>query len=99
MCVLAKLPHLERCISLLFVLRSAKGVRASRAYIYIKEPMLAYDLRAKFDGHTFVNERGQQYQCSVEYAPYQKSPKVTTKKDPREGTLEKGTATKLMAKD
>ena len=69
---------------------SSKGVRASRAYIYIKEPIFAYDLRAKFDGHTFVNERGQQYQCSIEYAPYQKSPKVITKKDPREGTLEKG---------
>ena len=53
--------------------------------------MFVYDLRAKFDGHTFVNERGQQYQCSVEYAPYQKSPKIITKKDPREGTLDKGT--------
>lgn len=56
----------------------------------MNDPLLVYDLRASFDGHTFVNERGQQYQCSVEFAPYQKAPKAITKKDPREGTLEKG---------
>ena len=51
---------------------------------------MVYDLRASFDGHNFVSERGHKYQCSVVYAPYQKGPKVSTKKDPREGTLEKG---------
>ena len=56
----------------------------------MNDPLLVYDFRADFDGHSFVNERGQQYQCLVEYAPYQKAPKVVTKKDPREGTLEKG---------
>ncbi len=75
---------------------SAKGSRASRAYIYADESFSVYDLRARFDGHIFVNERGQQYQCSAEYAPYQKSPKVVTKKDPREGTLEKGAASSIL---
>lgn len=56
----------------------------------MKDPLLVYDVRASFDGHAFINEKGQQYRCSVEYAPYQKAPKVVLKKDPREGTLDKG---------
>ena len=67
-----------------------KGQRPSRAYLYMNDPLLVYDFRAAFDGHSFVNERGVQFRCSVEFAPYQKAPKVITKKDPREGTLDKG---------
>ena len=65
----------------------------------MKDPMLEYDFRAAFNGHAFVNERGVKFRwfcCSVEYAPYQKAPKVISKKDPREGTLDKGATMHLV---
>ena len=65
-------------------------MKHARAYLYFKDPLQVYDFRAAFDGHIFVNEKGAQFRCSVEYAPYQGVPKKSSKKDPREGTLETG---------
>ena len=70
---------------------SLKGIRHSRCYICFKDAAAALDFREAFDGHTFVSERGQQYKCSVQFAPYQRAPKTLSKKDPREGSLEAGT--------
>lgn len=72
------------------LLCSRKSVRHSRAYLNFTDALQVYEFRAKFDGHNFVSERGVQFSCSVEYAPYQKVPKKTSKKDPKEGTLDKG---------
>ena len=69
---------------------SAKSIKHARAYLNFADPMHVYDFKAAFDGHVFVNERGAQFRCVVEYAPYQKVPKKINKRDPREGTLEKG---------
>lgn len=46
--------------------------------------------RSQFAGHAFVNKKGAQYRCIVEYAPYQRIPREKAKEDPREGTYEIG---------
>eukprot|EP00210_Caulerpa_lentillifera_P000816 g790.t1 len=68
---------------------SSKKVNYSRAYLSFKEPQGVLDFKSKFDGFVFVGARGAQYKCSVEYAPYQRIPKFSSKKDPREGTIHK----------
>ncbi|KAI4318525.1 hypothetical protein MLD38_032216 [Melastoma candidum] len=59
----------------------------SRAYINFKRPEDVIEFAEFFDGHVFVNEKGSQFKTIVEYAPSQRVPKLTTKKDGREGTL------------
>jgi len=66
---------------------SAKHVIFSRAYINFVSPEGVVAFKAAFDGHVFVGSRGNQYRCSVEYAPYQKTPQPTKKKDRRDGTI------------
>eukprot|EP01112_Ceratiomyxa_fruticulosa_P009436 TRINITY_DN2458_c0_g2_i1.p1 TRINITY_DN2458_c0_g2~~TRINITY_DN2458_c0_g2_i1.p1 ORF type:complete len:764 (+),score=237.35 TRINITY_DN2458_c0_g2_i1:108-2399(+) len=61
----------------------------SRAYIYFKDVSSAYDFLTFFDGHTFVNSKGQEERAQVEYAPYQKNFKPRRKPDPKTGTIEK----------
>ncbi|KAF3953904.1 hypothetical protein ACB098_12G016300 [Castanea mollissima] len=68
---------------------SLKNQRYSRAYIDFKRPEDVFEFAEFFDGHVFVNEKGAQYKVLVEYAPSQKAPKSTTKKDGREGTIYK----------
>ncbi|XP_050251859.1 regulator of nonsense transcripts UPF3 isoform X1 [Quercus robur] len=68
---------------------SLKNQRYSRAYIDFKRPEDVFEFAEFFDGHIFVNEKGAQYKVLVEYAPSQKAPKSTTKKDGREGTIYK----------
>lgn len=68
---------------------SLRKVVFSRAYVNFISPEYVYEFKAKFDGHVFVSNKGNQYKCAVEYAPFQKVPKPITKKDHREGTIEK----------
>ncbi|XP_061369123.1 regulator of nonsense transcripts UPF3 [Gastrolobium bilobum] len=68
---------------------SHKHQRYSRAYIDFKSPDDVFEFAEFFDGHVFVNERGAQHKAIVEYAPSQRVPKPSTKKDGREGTIYK----------
>ncbi|RDY14462.1 Regulator of nonsense transcripts UPF3 [Mucuna pruriens] len=68
---------------------SPKHQRHSRAYIDFKCPHDVIEFAEFFDGHVFVNERGVQHKAIVEYAPSQRVPKPSTKKDGREGTIYK----------
>ncbi|KAM1204031.1 hypothetical protein ACFX2J_019773 [Malus domestica] len=68
---------------------SQKNQRYSRAYIDFKRPEDVFEFAEFFDGHVFVNEKGAQFKAIVEYAPSQRVPKPSTKKDGREGTIYK----------
>lgn len=68
---------------------SIRKVVFSRAYVNFILPEHVYEFKAKFDGHVFVSNKGNQYKCTVEYAPFQKVPKPQTKKDTRDGTIDK----------
>ncbi|KAK7271387.1 hypothetical protein RJT34_27239 [Clitoria ternatea] len=68
---------------------SHKRHRHSRAYIDFNSPVDVLDFAEFFHGHVFVNERGAQHKAIVEYAPSQRVPKSTAKKDGREGTIYK----------
>lgn len=70
--------------------RSTKRVVFSRAYINFESHDSVVTFKAAFDGHVFVGSKGNQYRCSVEYAPYQKTPKHTIKKDRKDGTIHSG---------
>ncbi|KAF8016066.1 hypothetical protein BT93_H1579 [Corymbia citriodora subsp. variegata] len=59
----------------------------SRAYINFKRPEDVIEFAEFFEGHVFVNEKGTQFKTIVEYAPSQRIPKQTSKKDGREGTI------------
>ncbi|DBA87338.1 TPA: hypothetical protein ACH3X1_004392 [Trebouxia sp. C0004] len=67
---------------------SLKRVKHSRAYLNFLDAAEVLRFRAQFGGHAFVNKKGAQYKCTVEYAPYQKVPREKAKEDPREGTYE-----------
>ncbi|XP_039070372.1 regulator of nonsense transcripts UPF3-like isoform X2 [Hibiscus syriacus] len=66
---------------------SHKQQSYSRAYINFKRPEDVFEFAEFFDGHVFVNEKGTQFKAIVEYAPSQRVPKPSTKKDGREGTI------------
>ncbi|XP_056163318.1 regulator of nonsense transcripts UPF3 isoform X3 [Syzygium oleosum] len=61
----------------------------SRAYINFRRPEDVVEFAEFFEGHVFVNEKGTQFKTIVEYAPSQRIPKQTSKKDGREGTIMK----------
>ncbi|KAK9069634.1 hypothetical protein SSX86_011538 [Deinandra increscens subsp. villosa] len=61
----------------------------SRAYIDFRQPEDVIEFAEFFDGHVFVNEKGTQFKTIVEYAPSQRVPKQWSKKDGREGTIDK----------
>ncbi|XP_071725578.1 regulator of nonsense transcripts UPF3-like [Rutidosis leptorrhynchoides] len=61
----------------------------SRAYIDFKRPEDVIEFAEFFDGHVFVNEKGTQFKTIVEYSPSQRVPKQWSKKDGREGTINK----------
>ena len=69
---------------------STKRVVKSHAYVNFASPSDILDFKAAVHGHSFVTDRGANYRCSVEYAPFQKIPRATSKKDSREGTIEQG---------
>ncbi|GMJ14236.1 hypothetical protein like AT1G33980 [Hibiscus trionum] len=66
---------------------SHKQQSYSRAYINFKRAEDVFEFAEFFDGHVFVNEKGTQFKAIVEYAPSQRVPKSSTKKDGREGTI------------
>ncbi|WJX36387.1 hypothetical protein P8452_24270 [Trifolium repens] len=68
---------------------SHKNQRYARAYIDFNSPDDVFDFAEFFNGHVFVNQKGVQHKAVVEYAPSQRVPKKTTKKDGREGTIYK----------
>lgn len=70
----------------------------SRAYISFKERNDIDLFTDKFDGYVFVDSKGNEFPASVEFAPFQKIPKVrivasetkprVTSRDPKVGTIE-----------
>ncbi|XP_028805751.1 regulator of nonsense transcripts UPF3 isoform X2 [Neltuma alba] len=68
---------------------SYKHQKYSRAYINFNCAEDVFEFAEFFDGHVFVNEKGAQHKAIVEYAPFQRVPKLSTKKDGREGTIYK----------
>ena len=69
---------------------SLKRIKHSRAYLHFLDASEVPKFRSQFAGHAFVNKKGAQYSCCVEYAPYQRIPREKAKEDPREGTYENG---------
>ena len=61
------------------------------AYINFADEGSLFDFSGSFAGRTFADEDGKEYRATVEYAPYQKVPRVRGKprRDRREGTIEK----------
>ncbi|XP_076952781.1 regulator of nonsense transcripts UPF3-like isoform X2 [Bidens hawaiensis] len=78
-----------RWFSFLSGKNSLKCQSYSRAYIDFKQPEDVIEFADFFDGHVFVNEKGTQFKTIVEYAPSQRVPKQWSKKDGREGTIDK----------
>nr|GEV78355.1 regulator of nonsense transcripts UPF3-like isoform X1 [Tanacetum cinerariifolium] len=76
-----------------FAFRSAKNSLKcqsyARAYIDFKQPEDVIEFAEFFDGYVFVNEKGTQFKTNVEYSPSQRVPKQWSKKDGREGTIDK----------
>ncbi|XP_047322650.1 regulator of nonsense transcripts UPF3-like isoform X2 [Impatiens glandulifera] len=68
---------------------SLKSQSSSRAYFDFKKPEDVIDFSDFFNGHIFVNEKGTQFKCAVEYAPSQHIPKQWSKQDGREGSIHK----------
>lgn len=68
---------------------SLKRVIFARAYINFTTPEAVLEFKQAFDGHLFVGTKGNQYRCSVEYAPFQKIPVLSSKTDARDGTIVK----------
>ncbi|XP_021286730.1 regulator of nonsense transcripts UPF3 isoform X2 [Herrania umbratica] len=66
---------------------SQKHQSYSRAYIDFKRSEDVLEFAEFFNGHVFVNEKGTQFKTIVEYAPSQRVPKLSSKKDGREGTI------------
>ncbi|XP_050072806.1 regulator of nonsense transcripts 3B [Anopheles maculipalpis] len=69
------------------------GQNAScRAYINFTNPEDVFRFTDSYDGYTFVDSKGMEYQAVVEYAPFQKLPKTRSrKKDPKCNTIETDT--------
>ena len=67
-----------------------KRVVHSRCYVNFEDPSDIPAFKAAVEAHAFVTDRGAQFRGCVEYAPFQKVPQGKPKRDPREGTLEKG---------
>lgn len=68
---------------------SQKHQRYSRAYIDFNRPEDVLEFAEFFDGHVFVNEKGVRHKALVEYAPSQRVPKPSSRKDGRDGTMYK----------
>ncbi|KAM7482080.1 hypothetical protein LguiB_006663 [Lonicera macranthoides] len=61
----------------------------SRGYIDFKRPEDVAEFAKFFDGRIFVNEKGSQFKTIVELAPSQRIPRQSSKRDGREGTINK----------
>lgn len=71
---------------------SMRRVVHSRCYVNFEDPAAIPAFKAAVEGHAFVTDRGAQFRGCVEYAPFQKVPEGKPKRDPREGTIDKGAA-------
>uniref|UniRef100_A0A7N0R8S8 UPF3 domain-containing protein n=1 Tax=Kalanchoe fedtschenkoi TaxID=63787 RepID=A0A7N0R8S8_KALFE len=67
---------------------SHKRQTHSRLYVNFERAEDVIEFAEFFNGHVFVNEKGNQFKVQVEYAPSQQVPK-TPKRDGREGTIVK----------
>ncbi|KAK4058831.1 hypothetical protein OIO90_000277 [Microbotryomycetes sp. JL221] len=61
---------------------------ASRAYITFRTPESLVAFHRSYDGWTFRDKTGHTSQALVEFAPFQRSPLVAVKPDPRQGTID-----------
>ncbi|KAL1925259.1 uncharacterized protein VTP21DRAFT_142 [Calcarisporiella thermophila] len=61
---------------------------ASRAYFHFKNIQQVIEFCRGYDGHVFVDSKGNTSRAVVEFAPYQKLPKTGKKPDPRQGTID-----------
>ncbi|KAI8822573.1 Smg-4/UPF3 family-domain-containing protein [Fimicolochytrium jonesii] len=60
----------------------------SRAYLNFQEPEVMLEFCNKYNGHQFLDGRGNEYRAVVEFAPFQRIPKKRSKPDPRLNTIE-----------
>lgn len=59
-----------------------------RAYVATKTEAQARAVIDAMNGHVFVDEEGTSHQIIVDFAPYQKIPRLRPRRDVREGTIE-----------
>jgi regulator of nonsense transcripts 3 len=69
----------------------------SRAYLNIPNRQDLIVFTEKFQGYVFVDKNGNEYNCSLEYAPNQSRPKSEqqSRKDPKMNSIEQGTIKKI----
>jgi len=67
--------------------KSTRKEKESRAYLHFLSPELIRKFYDSFAGHTFVDNKGKEYRCSIEYSPYQKIPKKQSVADTRQGSI------------
>ncbi|XP_023018218.1 UPF3 regulator of nonsense mediated mRNA decay [Leptinotarsa decemlineata] len=62
----------------------------SRVYINFVNHEDIYDFKERFDNYVFLDNKGNEYPCVVEFAPFQKIPKKRgkTRIDPKSGSIE-----------
>lgn len=66
----------------------AKASRHAGSSIKFKSQEQIVALREGIEGRIFTDSRGNQARPQVEFAPFQKIPKKTTKRDARQGTID-----------
>lgn len=71
-------------------LSPVKGTTPARAYIYFKNERLAVEFQRMYHGHVFMDKNGNEGRAFVEFAPFQKVPRIQRKPDPKQGTIEEG---------
>ena len=62
----------------------------ARAHLGFKTPDLVVQFHKAFNGHVFLDGKGNEFKCSVEISPFQKVPRELGSRDPRVNTLEAG---------
>ena len=62
----------------------------ARAYVNFAKVEDLYLFKERFEGYVFIDKKGNESQCLVEYAPYQKVPNVAkkNKKDAKVNTID-----------
>ncbi|CAO3611712.1 unnamed protein product [Cunninghamella blakesleeana] len=60
----------------------------SRAYFHMKTIEAVISFHQGFDGHIFMDSKGNESRAVVEFSPYQSIPKVHKVPDARQGTIE-----------
>ena len=73
---------------LLLVSRSLGAFAFCRAYICFKNYTDIFSFRDRFDNYVFVDAKSNEYAAVVEFAPYQRRPKLSEKKDAKCNTLD-----------